>query len=366
MTRRIIRAAAVTITMGAMTGIVACGGESSAATDNIGAGKPAVSASQPSPTVKTASVPKDACGWIPAPEVEAVIGALEGPPRAAGTECVYPLAARSKAFASLLEMRKQFRNGNAGDHDFKDEVRVMVDLRGSSVTGDLAFAAVGKIFAKELGQSPSAPKKADPPPPGWDSESGLPYTWVGRIGHVSISVFSPPEIKRETKIALATLVRDRIPDLPFPADNTYQTISLGSGGKSPCDLLTRSEAEAVLGKLVVDPYRAIENTPHAYEKGNACAYFTAGHRALVITPEWSDGGMSYNIASGIGGLIGSQIPLERAEIEGPWDKGRVDGMTGALMFLKGERSLTVDYLMSAADRGAALKLAAQAMQRLAP
>ena len=49
----------------------------------------------------------------------------------------------------------------------------------------------------------------------------------------------------------------------------------------------------------------------------------------MITPEWSDGDSTYNIGAGIGGLIGSVVPLEKTAIEGPWDKGRVDGTTGA-------------------------------------
>lgn len=129
-------------------------------------------------------------------------------------------------------------------------------------------------------------------------------------------------------------------------------------------MLTRAEAEAVLGTLVVDPYRAIEDTPYAYEKGKACAYFTPGHRAFVITPEWSDGATTFNVSRGIGGLIGLVAPIEKAAIEGPWDNGQVDGMSGALMFLKGDRFLRVDYLTSSTDRAGALKLAAQAMQRL--
>ena len=167
-------------------------------------------------------------------------------------------------------------------------------------------------------------------------------------------------------MALAARVRDRILDLPFPATNTYQIISLGANGRSPCDLLTRSEAEAVLGKLEVEPYRAIEETSFAYEKGKACAYFTKGHRAFIITPEWTDGATTFKLARGIGGLIGSQVPIENADIEGPWDKGALDGMTGSLNFLKGDSSLRADFLTSATDRTGALKLAAQAMQRLAP
>ena len=343
----------------------ACGDTTPKQDAVVGAEEPTTSTRRPAASVKTASVPSDACGWIAASDVEQVIGKLEGAPRAAGNECTYTLVEKSASFARLLEMRKQFGGGDAGDHDFQDVVKVAVDLSGGSITADLAGAAVGRMFAKEFGLSGSDVGKKAPPPPGWDKVGGMPYTWIGRVGHISISVFSPPEISNETKMALAARVRDRIPDLPFPAENTYQIVSLGGADRSPCDLLTRSEAEAVLGALVVEPYRSIEDTSFVYEKGNACAYFTPGHRAFVLTPEWSDGATTFNMSRGIGGLIGAAVPLEKTRLEGPWDNGMVDGMTGALMFLKGERMLRVDYLTSGTDRDGALKLAALAMQRLA-
>jgi hypothetical protein len=293
--------------------------------------------------------------------VEQVVGQLGGPPKAAGNECVYPLAEKSAAFAKMLELRKHF--GETGENPLRDEVRISVDVDGTDAQArDIANAAMGKIFAKEMGVSAKEiTKKA--PPQGWDGENFMPYSWIGRAGHISITVFSPPEITNEKKIALAAKVRDRIPDLPFPADNTYQVIALG-GDRNPCDLLTRAEAEAVLGTLVVDPYRAVEYTPKAYEKGKACSFYTAGHHAFVITAEWQDGAMTYNLSRGIGGLISAVAPLERKSIEGPWDKGQVDGTSGALIFLKGERFLRVDYAASPADRDAAVKLAAIAMERL--
>jgi hypothetical protein len=341
----------------------ACGSPSSpASTDPVAAAPAATGAT--ATTVKTVPVPSDACGWIAAAEVEQVIGKLEGPPRAVGNDCVYPLAEKSKAFASLIEMRRRLgESGNpAADRDLRDEVRVSVDSDGQSNAIEIASAAMGKIFAKELGaDAGTVATKA--PPPGWDAESGLPYTWIGRRGHVSIVVFSPPEISKDKKMALAAKVRDAIPDLPFAAENTYQVISLGGG--NPCDLLPRAEAEAVLGTLVVDPYRAIEYTPKAYEKGKACAYYTPGHRAFVVTAEWQDGAMTYNLSRGLGALIGGVVPLEKGAFQGPWDQGRVDGTSGALIFLKGEGFLRVDYLNSAADRDGALALAAKAMARLA-
>jgi hypothetical protein len=346
-----------------MTAVCAAACGSSPSSGGSDGSPGAAPASAKAAAVKTAAIPADACGWIPAAEVEAVVGKLSGPPQPAGNDCVYPLAAKSETFARLLEARTKFRRGDPGKHDFRDEVRVTVSLDGSSNAMDIANAAVGQIFAKELGVSPSEMAKKDPPPPGWDWEGGLPYSWIGRVGHISISVFSPPEITKETKMALAAKVRDRIPDLPFPADNTYQVITLG-GDRNPCELLTRAEAEGVLGKLIVDPYRSIEYTSHAYEKGKGCAYYTAGHRAFVITAEWQDGAMTFNLSRGIGGLIGAVAPLERASLEGPWDKGQVDGTSGALIFLKGDRYMRVDYLTSPADRDGALALSKIAMQRL--
>lgn len=341
-----------------------CGRPSSSGPPDADGGpaQPAAAGSASRASVTTASLPSDACGWLPVSEVEALIGPLAGAPRAAGNQCTYPLAEKSKSFAAMAELRRKMGGGD-DNRDLGDVVRVAVDPSGGSVVGDLAMAAVGKMFAKELGRAPSNAATKPAPPPGWDAASTLPYTWVGRVGHISISVFAPPEIGNDKKLALAARVRDRVPDLPFAAENTYQIISL-DGDRNPCDLLTRAEAEAVLGPLVVDPYRAIEDTPRAYEKGKACAYFTSGHRTFVITPEWRDGAMTYGIGSGLGALVGAAAPLEKARFDGPWDKGRLDGMTGALMFLKGDRYLRVDYLMSATDREGALKLAAQAMQRL--
>ena len=355
------RALRLVLVLIATVWVAACGSSPSTGGGEGGSPGTATSSSK-APAVKTAAIPTDPCGWIPASEVEAVVGALSGPPTPAGNDCVYPLAQKSEIFAKLLEARTKFRRGDPGKHDFRDEVRVSVDLQGSSNTMDIANAAVGKIFAKELGVSASEIKKKEPPP-GWDAETGMPYTWVGRIGHISIFVFSPPEITKEKKMELAARVRDRIPDLPFPAQNTYQVVTLG-GDRNPCDLLTRAEAEAVLGTLTVDPYRAIEYTSEAYEKGKGCAYYTKGHRAFVITAEWQDGAMTFNLSRGVGGLIGAVAPIEKGSFEGPWDKGQVDGTSGALIFLKGERFLRIDYVTSATDRDGALKLATVAMERL--
>ncbi len=80
---------------------------------------------------------------------------------------------------------------------------------------------------------------------------------------------------------------------------------------------------------------------------------------------WSDGESEFKLEKGMGGLLGQVLPQENAALEGPWDKATISGSTGALLVLKGDRLLRVDYLTSSTDRAGALKLAAQAMQRLA-
>ena len=66
---------------------------------------------------------------------------------------------------------------------------------------------------------------------------------------------------------------------------------------------------------------------------------------------------------GIGGLVGMVMPKENVVIKGPWDKAQI-GIEGQLRFLKGDRVLSVYYLTSSTDRRGAIKLAAQAIQRM--
>ena len=85
-----------------------------------------------------------------------------------------------------------------------------------------------------------------------------------------------------------------------------------------------------------------------------------------MSPTWSGGRDSFKLEKGIGGLVGIVVPKEEMTVmKGPWDAAQV-GMTGALQFLKGEKLLEVHYRTSRATRGDAIKLAATAMQRLAP
>jgi hypothetical protein len=203
-------------------------------------------------------------------------------------------------------------------------------------------------------------------PTEWDDARRVPYGFSGRVGHVRVTVAGQsPDVPIEPMQTLAARVRDRIPDLPFPVTNPYQVLQRGT--KDACSLLTRAEAETVLGPLSIEPYRSSSNWPPlAHGEGFACAYFTPGHHVFVLSPTWEGGAQSFKIETGLGGLIGIVAPQESVVIKGPWERAHVSGTSGALLFLKGDRLLEVYYRTSRATRGDAVKLAATAMQRLAP
>jgi hypothetical protein len=132
-------------------------------------------------------------------------------------------------------------------------------------------------------------------------------------------------------------------------------------------VLTREEAEAVLGKLVVAPFRTRERTPLADPSGRSCAYLTTGHRVLVLTPTWEYGRMDLNAARMVGGIVRQVADLPGIEgdtLEGPWDEAAVD-LEGELLLLKGEHALGIRYRASSTDAGGAIRLARPSLERLA-
>lgn len=374
---------------------IACGGgtgtpESPAANSTGSTAAKAQPEGATAPAVPTAKEPDDPCKWIPVGEVEAVVGKLAEPPKREDG-CLYTMVMPESVSARRQQMVEQqeklqaqlkarFKDYEPPEFDgsianyqrdpknYALTVSVKVD---GDLAGEMGMSAAGKMLEsmlspaerREAQSSPAAPKEE---PTGWDRVTGVPYGFIGRVGHVQVAVQGKaPDVPRELMQTLAARVRDRVPDLPFPATNTYQVMQLGEQ-KDPCGLLTRAEAEAVLGKLVVDPYRSSSYYPPlAHPKGHSCAYFTAGHHVFVLTPRWEDGKQDFAMEKGIGGLVGMVMPKDQITvIKGPWDKAQISNMTGTLQFLKGDRLLEVNYMTSSTDRKGAVKLAAQAMQRL--
>jgi hypothetical protein len=337
---------------------------------------PAASAPATAAPVRTASAPADACGWIPAAEAAAIVGPLEGAPVVVrslerpdpdpyGPVCLYALASQPRVGRGAVLLQVDLSGGIIEER-----------VSGSMVEGFRQIIQAGTSAAG------SPAPAAAPPPPGWDrvGKHWIGFnTFFGRIGHVAVSAMAlTPEVPSEKTAALATRVRDALPDLPFlpPRDPQLEALARAAGrpldaepsGPDPCALLSAEQAEQVLGKLVVPPYRSAGDSPLAVRNGEGCSYFTAGHRAFTIYPHWDTGKMIFGMAKGVGGVVGSVAPDDTAAaadtLEGPWEEAAANGTTGQLYFLKGDRMLEVNYVTSSTDRAGAVRLARSAVEKL--
>ncbi|HEU4828376.1 MAG TPA: hypothetical protein VFT04_04200 [Gemmatimonadales bacterium] len=321
---------------------------------------------------KSATVPASPCEWIPGTEVEAVVGKLNGPPRAERGGCFYPLPVDSITIARRAkadEMRAALeRVGMKSDLPPEPVdtggvfIQVSVGSGAEERAAELAFGTMGSWVGDD---SLFATQQAGD---GWDYRRALPGkpNFMGRAGTVFVVIEGGTHGMEDSVLAvLATRVRDRIPDLPFVDPNAA---SGAPTGRDPCSVLSREDAEAVLGKLVVAPYRASEGRALAHPGGGSCAYYTGRHRALVLTPHFVGGADEMRFVRGRGGLGAVGIMDREAEgadtLEGPWDEVAI-GVDGELAMMKGERMLEIAFLTSSTDIAGAMRLAAPALQGLA-
>ena len=363
------------LAIGALLAATGCGGAEGKESDSASStADPAAAA----PTVpgRTATAPSDACGWIDQDDVAAIVGPLGGAPvvvqtlekpdpDAHGTACRYPLAIQPRVGSGAVVLQVDLSGG-------------IIEER---VSGNMTEGFRQTIQAGTSAEGSPAPAAA-PPPPGWDrvGKHWIGFnTFTGRVGHIAVSAVAlTPDVPPEKTAALATRVRDALPDLPFllPRDPQLEAIARAAGlrldaepsGPDPCELLSIEQAEQVLGKLVVPPYRSAGDSPFVTKTGTSCSYYTAGHRALTLTPHWNSGKMIFGMARGVGGAVGSVAPDDTAAaadtLEGPWEEAAANGMTGHLYFLKGDRMLEMAYITSATDRVGAVRLARTAMEKL--
>ena len=344
----------------------ACGGDAGGQADGSeSTGSASAPADATRPPFELAQAPDDPCEWLSPAEAEAILGSFSAPPvrvrpgqnptpDAYGTGCLYTLA-----------MQPQLGTGT---------VVLSVSLSGGEAA-DLVSAASASLFGGDTtGGDGGAAARA-----GWDHQTRLGTTWLGRIGHIGVQVDRGSfEISDDKAQQLAAAARDKMADRPFanPVDPMLDSLRRMGGlpaegppqGPDPCALLTRAEAEAVLGALVVPPYRSAGNSPLWDPHGESCSYFTGnGHRALTIMPVWSQGQMTFRMAAGMGGMAANATGLDEGlaadTLEGPWDDVMQD-MQGMLRFLKGDRLLEVTWVSSGADKAGALRLAAAAVGRL--
>ena len=296
------------------------------------------------------------CDLIPREEIERLAGPLDGEPTPEDRGCWYYVLVDTTTpeWKQLREGAQRARASGMDEravalyHPTRAGIYAEVDVRGEGMASEERPAKV---------------------PEGWDevgaSRSGAVFN--GRAGHVRVSVkVQRLRLPADTVVALAGRVRDRVPEGPMvhpAADRSGRT----PPGKDPCSVLPRGEAEAVLGTLVADPFRTRERTPLADPSGRSCAYLTAGHRVLVLTPVWNYGGIELSAARMVGGMVNQVADLPGIEgdtLEGSWDEAVVD-LAGELLLRKGGRVLGVRYLMSSTNAAGAIRLAESALGRMA-
>ena len=191
---------------------------------------------------------------------------------------------------------------------------------------------------------------------GWDYLGAYPHEMTGRVGHLAFHVdWGGIAIPLDTLEQALVALRDGIPDLPvaaldFPSDATHE---------DPCSLVTRQEAEAILGKLVTRPFQSLDLYPLAVKSGTGCSYYTKNHHVLSIRPWWRNGKMVFNVSSLVG-KVGTGILTPYA---GEWDRVGANAID-ALYVLKGDKLLAVSWRMSSTDQAGAAKIASIAMKRL--
>lgn len=359
------------IALAALPALWSCG--SDAGTDR-GSGKDASADVRPAANVVTTASLPEGCELIPVAEIERVVGPLEGPPKREGSGCRYyfPVDSSRPEWAKLREWERRVRaSAGADTQDLKPfeprrpELFVEVDVTGAALVSARGVAAARERLADGGQASTSKTERRT----GWD-EVSTPLGrggFTGRVGHVTVTIaLDNLQVPVDTLAAMATRVRDRIPDRPF-AHPAADPSASPPPGNDPCSVLTRAEAETMLGKLAAPPFRTREGSPLADPMGKSCAYFAPGHRVLVLTPESTYGKLSVNAERLVGDAVGqvANIPgVVGDTLEGPWDEAAV-GLSGDLILLKGSRSLTIGYLMSSTDAAGALKLAGPALKRLA-
>ena len=133
----------------------------------------------------------------------------------------------------------------------------------------------------------------------------------------------------------------------------------------PCALLTRAEAEQVLGALRADPYR-VEPGGNPAPDGAACRYETPVGRHLVmdVTFEGAQLGMrAINLGVQIASPVFGNDSAELASLKGHWDEMHL--IPGHLMVRKGDAMVDIGYQGSGTGVAGAARLADQALERVA-
>lgn len=299
------------------------------------------------PGVPTTQIVKqDPCSWISAADVARALG---------------DSSAHAATRVLNAENAMPSEVGSACRYELGGKATVAIEVIPDE-TGTLQGAFAGMSNVEEIFGSTEA--KGDSLIEGrWDFVSVIPGGLIaakkGRIGIQLVATVGATD----RAMKLASAIVDGIPDLPF----TQAAADPNAPGNSPdpCALITRQEAEALIGPLATAPFRSRKSTALVHGAGPSCTYFTGKHRALVITPTLRNAAMLFNMLSAVSGMVANQIGGAAAPdtLDGPWDQ-LATGTNGSLNLLKNDKMLSMQFQSSAADYATAIKLARLAIPRL--
>jgi hypothetical protein len=137
----------------------------------------------------------------------------------------------------------------------------------------------------------------------------------------------------------------------------------GSSGGDPCTLVSRTEAEQILGPVRHDPYR-VDGSGDPEPSGSACRYEARTGRHFIVDVDF-EGAVIGMRAIGLGAQIASPVfgtdSAQLASIHGQWDEVHV--LPGHLMARKGDAMVDVGYEGSRAGLAGAARVADVALGR---
>jgi hypothetical protein len=290
------------------------------------------------------------CDWITRAEVEKVLGeplisdpvrvrsAENAMPQANGDGCLYEMKQTSEIAKRVVA------------------IEMVLDDAGAIQAGFSGVPDIQAVFKDRESKGDSLVDGR------WDYVSGVPGgLTMAREGRITAQIFAFGE--SDKGMALAAAIMDKIADLPFAEDP--KDLTAPHSDPDPCSLITRQEAEAVLGPLKMAPFRSRESTALAHANGSSCSYFTGKHRVLVVTPTYSGGAMQYKMMAGAGNLVSSVLggPKAPDTLDGKWDQITTSA-TNTLVFLKGDQTVDFQFKSSSTGYDGAVKLAHAAAARL--
>lgn len=304
---------------------------------------------------QSASVPnvqynKAPCDWITRGEVEKVFGeplvgdpvrvrSGENPvPQENGTGCLYEMKPKSEFVKRTVAIGLELDDAGAIQAGFSGVPDIQAVFKDKESKGDSMVDG------------------------RWDYVSGVPGgLTMAREGRITAQVNSFAE--SEKGMALAAAIMDKIADVPFAEDP--KDLTAPHSDPDPCSLLSRKDAESVLGPLKMAPYRSREGSALAHANGSSCSYFTGKHRVLVVTPTYSGGAMQFKMMAGVGNMVSSVLGGAKGPdtLEGKWDQITTSA-TNTLVFLKGDQMVDLQFKSSSTDYNGAVKLAQLAAAKL--